>query len=56
MKIGAVVARGGFAAIFFILKAGLLNIDFRPVALRKIPGAWGLFAGLRRGVTEPALC
>jgi hypothetical protein len=38
--------------IFLILKTGLLHIDSRPGALRKIAGAWGLFAGMRRGVTQ----
>ena len=42
--------------IFLILKIGLLNIDSPPVALRKIAGDWGLFAGMPRCVTEGALC
>ena len=42
--------------IFLILKIGLLNIDSPPVALRKIEGDWGLFAGIPRCVTEGALC
>jgi hypothetical protein len=40
-------ARGSFllrSAIFLILKIGLPNIDSPPIALRKIPGDWGLFA------------
>jgi hypothetical protein len=54
-QIDAAMALRGCPDIFCILKIGSPNIDFHLIALRKITGDWGLFAGMRRRVTQGAL-
>jgi hypothetical protein len=54
-QIDAIRTDSACSAIFSILKIDLLNIDSPPIALRKVVGDWGLFAGELHRVAQVVL-